>query len=235
MLSSILSLPADVAIKLDNYAINLSTDVPPLLKAHYKWTQENFPDADRASSLLQAQWMMRRATEMGAQRVLDVGCYTGLSAVAWYEGTKETQAKIMTIEYDAKLAATARETFTRYGFQDRVTVVEGRAEEAILEMTEPFDIIFIDLEFSAYRPIVECILDRGLLSKNGVILVDNVFARGFAVDTSNLANIDSTKINHWIDSGKLVNDFNSYVAKNPCVSVTLLPFFDGISEIRLKD
>ncbi len=36
----------------------------------------------------------------------------------------------MTIEYDAKLAATARETFTRYGFQDRVTVVEGRAEEA---------------------------------------------------------------------------------------------------------
>ena len=40
-------------------------------------------------------------------------------------------------------------------------------------MAEPFDIIFVDLDFTAYRPIVEQILDRGLLAKDGIILVDN--------------------------------------------------------------
>ena len=40
-------------------------------------------------------------------------------------------------------------------------------------MTEPFDLIFVDLEFPAYRPVVEQILDRGLLAEDGIILVDN--------------------------------------------------------------
>jgi predicted O-methyltransferase YrrM len=43
----------------------------------------------------------------------------------------------------------------------------------LAKMTGPFDIIFVDLEFSAYRPIVEQILDRGLLAEDGFILVDN--------------------------------------------------------------
>lgn len=40
-------------------------------------------------------------------------------------------------------------------------------------MTGPFDLIFLDLEFSAYRPIIEQILNRGLLAEDGIILVDN--------------------------------------------------------------
>lgn len=43
----------------------------------------------------------------------------------------------------------------------------------LAEMTEPFDLIFVDLEFPAYRPVVEQILDRGLLAEDGIILVDN--------------------------------------------------------------
>jgi predicted O-methyltransferase YrrM len=40
-------------------------------------------------------------------------------------------------------------------------------------MKEPFDMIFVDLEFSCYLPIVKQIIDRGLLAPGGVILVDN--------------------------------------------------------------
>ena len=40
-------------------------------------------------------------------------------------------------------------------------------------MTGPFDLIFVDLDFAAYRPVVELILDRQLLAWNGIILVDN--------------------------------------------------------------
>ena len=45
--------------------------------------------------------------------------------------------------------------------------------ESLSKMHQPFDLIFVDLDFTVYRAIVEQILDRQLLSKNGVILVDN--------------------------------------------------------------
>lgn len=125
-------------------------------------------------------------------------------------------------------------------------------------MTEPFDLIFVDLEFSAYCPTVRQILDRGLLAKDGIILVDNgivpkasstvqsrlhwliltiycaVFARGFAVDVKNTSNIDPANIDHWIQAGRLVDEFNSFVANDPRLNVTVFPFFDGVSEISLK-
>ena len=61
-----------------------------------------------------------------------------------------------------------------------------------------------------------------------------VFARGFAVDDGNTANIDAAKRDHWANAGRLVNDFNHFVAKDPRVVVSVFPFFDGISEIALS-
>lgn len=136
------------------------------------------------------------------------------------------------------------------------------ANNSIAGLTDPFDIIFVDIEFSAYRPIVEQILDQGLLTERGIILVDNgeqnnacvplssfslqspghvneliklyiVFARGFIVESQNTANIDAARIGHWIEAGEIVRNFNSFVATDPRITVSMLPFFDGISEIRL--
>ena len=80
--------------------------------------------------------------------VLDIGCYTGLSSIAWYEGTRKTQAEvrraapfdsslrntllrvqIITIEFDTKLAADARKFFRESGFDDRIRLIKSRAED----------------------------------------------------------------------------------------------------------
>lgn len=60
-----------------------------------------------------------------------------------------------------------------------------------------------------------------------------VFARGFVVGESP-ANIDGARLDHWNEAGKLVVDFNAYIAADPRITVTIWPFFDGISEIKLK-
>ncbi|OIW29125.1 S-adenosyl-L-methionine-dependent methyltransferase [Coniochaeta ligniaria NRRL 30616] len=226
MLNSILSLTPDQARALDQYAADCTTGLSPLLARHYQWTRDTFEDADRASSLLQAQWMMQRAQERRATRVLDVGCYTGLSALAWYEATKQTGAEASTLY-------AAWKAFVSYGCEDRIRVVEARAEEALETLAGPFDLVFVDLEFSAYRPIVGQILDRGLLADNGIILVDNVFARGFVIGEAR-GNIDPAKLDHWKQSGQVVLDFNAFVAADPRVTVTIWPFFDGIAEIKLR-
>ncbi|EME80878.1 uncharacterized protein MYCFIDRAFT_189246 [Pseudocercospora fijiensis CIRAD86] len=235
MLCSLLSLPVDVVRRLDQYSLDSSTGISAALQSHAQWTVENFPDADRASSILQAQWMLQKSRDMGARRVLDIGCYTGLSAMAWYEGTAASRGQIITIEMDEALAAKAQARFQSTGHMDRIRVIHASAEDALQQLIEPFDIIFVDLEFSAYKPIVSKILDRGLLAQGGVILVDNVFARSFAVSSHNTTNLpEPLDLHHWEQAGELVREFNAFVASDPRVEVNVLPIFDGVSEIRLK-
>lgn len=61
-----------------------------------------------------------------------------------------------------------------------------------------------------------------------------VFARGFTIDHESTANIDPANIAHWTKAGELVSAFNRFVAEDSRVIVTVLPFFDGVSEICLR-
>ncbi|KAI0171909.1 hypothetical protein GGR52DRAFT_548274 [Hypoxylon sp. FL1284] len=99
-----------------------------------------------------------------------------------------------------------------------------------------FDIVFVDMAFEAYQSTVEAILKRKLLARDGVILADNVFARGFAVDKANLVSIDLiiTQLAHWEASGELMKQFNIAMKNDKRVDTLVLPMFDGISEIRWR-
>ena len=105
--------------------------------------------------------------------VLEIGCYSGYSALAWYEGTKDTKAEIVTLEYSSKMIAASREAFAKYGVEDRVTLVEGPAEKTLPTLTGEFDLIFVDANKDGYANYVKTILDLKLLSPNGIILCDN--------------------------------------------------------------
>ena len=59
--------------------------------------------------------------------VLEIGTFTGFSAIAWYEGTKATQAEIVTLDIRSDILDTAREIFKTLQVDDRVKVVEGPA------------------------------------------------------------------------------------------------------------
>lgn len=61
--------------------------------------------------------------------VLEIGCFSGYSALAWYEGTKDTQAEIVTLELSPKMIAASRRAFQEYGVEDRVKLIEGPADQ----------------------------------------------------------------------------------------------------------
>lgn len=105
--------------------------------------------------------------------VLEIGCFSGYSALAWYEGTKDTKAEIVTLEYSRKMIAASREAFAKYGVEDRIKLVEGPAEKTLPTLTGEFDLIFVDANKDGYANYVKTILDQKLLSPNGIILCDN--------------------------------------------------------------
>ena len=61
--------------------------------------------------------------------VLDVGTYSGFSALAWYEGTKKTQAEIVTLELSKEMIAVAKSVFDKTQVGDRIKMIEGLASE----------------------------------------------------------------------------------------------------------
>ena len=105
--------------------------------------------------------------------VLDIGSYSGFSALAWYEGTVETQAEIVTLEIVPAMIDATKRTISKYNLSDRVTLLEGAAQESMQKLKGTFDIIFVDADKEGYEDYVKIALDKKLLAKDGVMLCDN--------------------------------------------------------------
>lgn len=71
------------------------------------------------------------------------------------------------------MIAIALTAFTKYEVTNRVKLLEGPAADTLKTLHGDFDIIFIDADKPGYKTYMEIILERGLLSKNGIIITDN--------------------------------------------------------------
>jgi predicted O-methyltransferase YrrM len=71
------------------------------------------------------------------------------------------------------MIAIALATFTKYEVTNLVKLVEGPAANTLKGIRGEFDIIFIDADKPGYKTYLEIILEKGLLSKNGIIITDN--------------------------------------------------------------
>ncbi|XP_044715061.1 o-methyltransferase domain-containing protein [Hirsutella rhossiliensis] len=161
MLSSVLPFTPEMAVEVTNYCTEHSKKVTEQMDELWDWTCQNFADADKMSSPLQGATMTFLAEFVRARRILEIGCYTGYSALAWYEGTRKTNAEIISLEADPKMIAASRNTFDKYK-----------------KLSGQFDIIFVDANKEGYQNYVQYILDHKLLAPEGLIMCDNVFARG---------------------------------------------------------
>lgn len=71
------------------------------------------------------------------------------------------------------MIAASKRTFSRYGVEDRVKLIEGPAQESLQKLTGTFDLIFVDANKDGYETYVKQILDQNLLARDGLIIADN--------------------------------------------------------------
>lgn len=183
--------------------------------------------------------------------VLEIGCYTGYSALAWYEATEATKAEIITLELDPKMIAASRTTFDKYKLHDRITLIEGPAQKSIEKLTGDFDIIFVDANKDGYEGYVNQILDKKLLAPKGFIMCDNgewfsllafrvrlitveVFARGMTISTDSNPDLAAEVRPYWTECGKALRRFNTFCRDDPRIDTVLLPVYDGVTLIKWK-
>ena len=155
------------------------------------------------------------------KRVLEVGCAIGYSAILMAQ-SMDSDAKIITMEYNHELALLARENIKKAGYEDKITVVEADAKEFIhtIEENEYFDIIFLDGPKAHYMYMLnKCI---NLLKKGGILISDNVLYKGMTPD-------DNHVVRRKITIVKRLRSYIDMLMSDERIQTSLLSLGDGVT------
>ncbi len=155
---------------------------------------------------------------VGAKRVLEIGMFTGYSALCFAEALPD-DGEIITCEINEQSAAMARRYFGQVPVGKKINIRMGPALDTMRTLTGPFDVIFIDADKTNYLNYYRRSLD--LLAPNGVILIDNVLWSG-----------EVLKQPPPDESTAAIQELNRTVSADPRVSAVLVTIRDGILVIR---
>jgi caffeoyl-CoA O-methyltransferase len=157
---------------------------------------------------------------VGAGRVLEIGMFTGYSALCFAEALP-ADGRVITCEIDEKPAALARRYFARSPHGGRIEIRMGPALETLRTLAGPFDLIFIDADkvnyVNYYRKALE------LVSPTGAILIDNVLWSG-----------DVLKQPSPDQSSAAIQELNRVVSSDPRVDAVMVTVRDGVLVIKPK-
>ena len=153
----------------------------------------------------------------GAKRVLEIGTYTGHSALA-LAGAMGSDGRVITCELDAGRAAFARAQTDGSPFGNRIEILVGPALESIADLSGAFDLVFIDADKAGYPAYVEATLP--LLSDRGVLVLDNTLQSGGVLDEGATGQV------------KVMQDLNDRLATDPGLITVLLTVRDGMTVVR---
>lgn len=157
---------------------------------------------------------------MGARAAVEVGTFTGYSALAVARGLGPG-GRLLCCDVSEEWTAIARQAWERAGVADRIDLRIGPAADTLrsLPAEEQFDFGFIDADKTGYPVYYEEILAR--LRPGGMLLLDNVLQNGRVLDATNTdANVT------------VIRDLNDKVVRDPRVRVVMLPIGDGVSVVQ---
>jgi caffeoyl-CoA O-methyltransferase len=152
------------------------------------------------------------------KRILEIGTYTGYSALCLAEGLSH-DGKLITIDINEELADRVHSAIEAANLQDKVQLMIGDAMKIIPTLPDVFDLVFIDADKERYAQYYDLLIDR--VTEGGYMLADNVLWSGKVVQAKKMDK-----------DTQAILDFNKKIQDDPRVENVLLPIRDGIMMIR---
>ena len=200
---------------LQRYAEQHTSPESDLLKKINRDTYAHVLMPRMLSGHLQGRVLSMISHLLKPQRILEIGTYTGYSALCLAEGLSPG-GKMITIDINEELERKVREHFA--DSQDKIEYKIGNALDIIPTLNEIFDLVFIDADKSNYINYFDLVIDK--VRPGGFILADNVLWSGKVLNK----NPDNDT--------KSIIAFNQKIQHDPRVENVLLPIRDGIMMIR---
>ena len=149
------------------------------------------------------------------KRILEIGTYTGYSAIAMAQGLPNG-GKLTTIDVNQELEKMISHFIQKAGLSDTIEQITGNALEIIPTLTDTFDLVFIDADKRNYTRYLDLIINK--VRRGGYILTDNVLWSGKVTMLKEKMDVDT----------QLIDAFNDYVQNHKQLESILLPVRDGL-------
>ncbi|MFN2607070.1 MAG: O-methyltransferase [Acidimicrobiales bacterium] len=208
---------------LDRYATEHTTSEPDFLAALAAETRASVRSPGMMVGPLEGRFLQTLVHLVGARRVLEIGMFTGYSALSMAPALAPG-GRIITCDVDPAAEAVARRHVEASPWADRIEIRMGPALDTIATLDGPFDLVFIDADKGGYLDYYEAVLP--LLAERGVIVADNVLWRGRVLDPAAAAADGDDG-----DTAALAA-FNDHVAADSRVVAVMLTIRDGVTLIR---
>jgi caffeoyl-CoA O-methyltransferase len=206
---------------LDDYVCTHTSEETALLYDLNRQTHLKILQPRMLSGHFQGRLLSMISHMIKPQRVLEIGTYTGYSALCLLEGLAPG-GKITTIDRNEELEEFVRSYVGKAGGEAGIEYIVGDAMLLIPQMQEQFDLVFIDADKENYCNYYELVFD--LVKPGGYILADNVLWSGKVVNDYETADRDT----------RILMDYNRMVNEDPRVENILLPIRDGLMLARKK-
>lgn len=210
--------------ELYTYLLEVSLRESDLLQELRERTRR-MPEARMQIAPEQGQFMTLLARLLGARQALEIGVFTGYSALC-VASALPADGRLIACDISAEYTRIAREYWERAGVADRIDLRLAPASETLATLLAEgaagsFDLAFIDADKTGYADYYEQCL--ALLRPGGLIVVDNVLWNGRVLDAAT-ADEDT----------RAIRAFNRRIHKDARVDLSLVPIGDGLSLLRKR-
>jgi predicted O-methyltransferase YrrM len=205
---------------VEAYAKHYTSALDNVLQEIEAFTLANHPHAQMLSGHVQGKVLELFSKMIGPKRILEIGTFTGFSALCLAKGLRE-HGKLITLELREEDAATAKQYFVKAGMEHCIDLRVGDALNMIPTLQESWDLVFIDADKVNYINYYELTLPS--VKGGGWILADNVLFHGEVLEETVKGK-----------NAKAIQAFNEHVKKDNRVEAAMLTVRDGLFLIQKK-
>jgi predicted O-methyltransferase YrrM len=206
--------------EIERYVEEHTRAEPELLAQLSRETWQKVINPRMLSGHLQGRVLKMLVQMMRAKTILEIGTYTGYSALCMAEGLPE-EGRLITIDINDELQWIQDKYFLLSPHGHKIERHFGDAREVILTLPLDFDLVFMDADKENYLYYYDLLLER--LKPGAVILIDNVLWSGKVLREPHPNDLET----------KVMKELNRRVTSDPRVENVLLPIRDGLMAIRV--
>lgn len=207
--------------KLEAYIESHTTAESAVLAELNRETHAKVLQPRMLSGHLQGRVLATFSQMLRPKRILEIGTYTGYSAICLAEGLTE-DGKLHTIDINEEREDMARHYFARAGVASRIEMHIGNALEIIPNLNEEWGLVFIDADKENYSNYFDLVIEH--VRPGGFIIADNVLWSGKVIEKVSAKDEETQALLH----------FNKKLQKDNRVENVLFPVRDGLMVCRVK-
>lgn len=203
---------------VEEYALAHTTEDSPIVQELIQASEEDLEFTDMLSGRQVGRLLAILIKISRAKRVLEVGTFTGYSALTMAEALPE-DGELFTCEYNQRYEDIARTFFEKSEVGSKVSLLMGKALETIPTIDGNFDLVFMDADKINYPNYYEMILPR--LNSGGLMVIDNVLWGGDVLNPES-------------DKAQAIDQLSKTIQADDSVEQVMVTVRDGVTIVRKK-